>query len=294
MCVDLKGSGLARGGCHTPPLPPPSPTGQCLWRVGWRILPLLGSPHIGVLQSLILVYWRPAFCLSYYAPNSGDQVCSFINIEDQFCSQYLGPVLLLIARGPTVVLWLLQSGVGGKQVIGEWQQEVSSHQHAKWHITQNLPNTQNNVSHKMKWHKTQSLPNTQTNVAYNENDTKHKLQRCLQKCYQAIYINECRDPVLRMAPVSRRALTPTFTFLHHHHQHHHHSHHSRRGHHHNHCHCKEKPMGSEWIFQWDNPLSVRLCVCTSPIGVCGTFEEEKSHIVGTQVVFTRDTIEGYK
>ena len=165
------------GGAVIPPPPPPSPTGQCLWRVGWRILPLLGSPHIGVLQSLILVYWRPAFCLSYYAPNSGDQVCSCINIEDQFCSQYLGPVLLLIARGPTVVLWLLQSGVGGKQVIGEWQQEVSSHQHAKWHITQNLPNTQNNVSHKMKWHKTQSLPNTQTNVAYNENDTKHKLQR---------------------------------------------------------------------------------------------------------------------
>ena len=174
----FEGLWVGQGGLsYTPSPPPPSPTGQCLWRVGWRILPLLGSPHIGVLQSLILVYWRPAFCLSYYAPNSGDQVCSFINIEDQFCSQYLGPVLLLIARGPTVVLWLLQSGVGGKQVIGEWQQELSSHQHAKWHITQNLPNTQNNVSHKMKWHKTQSLPNTQTNVAYNENDTKHKLQR---------------------------------------------------------------------------------------------------------------------
>ena len=126
----------------------------------------------------------------------------------------------------------------------------------------------------MKWHKTQSLPNTQTNVAYNENDTKHKLQRLHHNTdvfrsviklyiYKLGCLNECRDPVLRMAPVSRRALTPTFTFLHHHHQHHHHSHHSRRGHHHNHCHCKEKPMGSEWIFQWDNPLSVRLCVCTN-------------------------------
>ena len=84
--------------------------------------------------------------------------------------------------------------------------------------------------------------------------------------YKLGCLNECRDPVLRMAPVSRRALTPTFTFLHHHHQHHHHSHHSRRGHHHNHCHCKEKPMGSEWVFQclhWDNPISVWLCVCTN-------------------------------
>ena len=32
------------------------------------------------------------------------------------------------------------------------------------------------------------------------------------------------------------------------------------------------------------------CVC-APIGVCGTFEEEN---VVTQVVFTRDTVEGYK
>ena len=31
-----------------------------------------------------------------------------------------------------------------------------------------------------------------------------------------------------------------------------------------------------------------------PIGVCGTFEEEESHTVIGQVVFTRDTVEGYK